>query len=63
MWCNAQPLWLREYADVTGRDIHLMQEEDAVTLGAAISGAVAKRRAWGFYLRVKQWLKPERLFR
>lgn len=35
------PLWLREYADITGCDIHLMQEEDAVTLGAAICGAVA----------------------
>ncbi|WP_416261461.1 FGGY-family carbohydrate kinase [Gibbsiella quercinecans] len=34
-------LWLREYADATGCDIHLMQEEDAVTLGAAITGAVA----------------------
>ncbi|MDP4446999.1 sugar kinase, partial [Escherichia coli] len=34
------------YADVTGCDIHLMQEEDAVTLGAAISGAVASG-AWG----------------
>ncbi len=39
------PLWLREYADVTGCDIHLMQEEDAVTLGAAINGAVASG-AW-----------------
>lgn len=35
------PLWLREYADATGCDIHLLQEEDAVTLGAAINGAVA----------------------
>ncbi|KAA9002799.1 FGGY-family carbohydrate kinase [Affinibrenneria salicis] len=35
------PLWLREYADIAGRDIHLMREEDAVTLGAAICGAVA----------------------
>ncbi|MGL4724428.1 MAG: FGGY-family carbohydrate kinase [Scandinavium sp.] len=35
------PLWLREYADVTGCDIQLMAEEDAVTLGAAITGAVA----------------------
>lgn len=39
------PLWLREYADATGCDIHLMQEEDAVTLGAAITGAVASG-AW-----------------
>ncbi|MXC69269.1 sugar kinase, partial [Escherichia coli] len=30
----------------TGCDIHLMQEEDAVTMGAAISGAVASG-AWG----------------
>lgn len=35
------PLWLREYADATGCDIQLLQEEDAVTLGAAINGAVA----------------------
>lgn len=39
------PLWMREYADATGCDIHLMQEEDAVTLGAAITGAVASG-AW-----------------
>lgn len=35
------PLWLREYADVTGCDIHMAAEEDVVTLGAAILGAVA----------------------
>lgn len=35
------PLWLREYADITGREIQLISEEDAVTLGAAICGAVA----------------------
>lgn len=35
------PLWLREYADITGCDIHLASEEDAVTLGAALLGAVA----------------------
>ena len=39
------PLWLREYADATGCDIHLLAEEDAVTLGAAICGAVASG-AW-----------------
>jgi FGGY-family pentulose kinase len=38
-------LWLREYADATGCDIHLLTEEDAVTLGAAICGAVASG-AW-----------------
>lgn len=35
------PLWLREYANITGCDIQLAQEEDAVTLGAALLGAVA----------------------
>ncbi|EEA94150.1 FGGY-family carbohydrate kinase [Pseudovibrio sp. JE062] len=35
------PLWLREYANITGREIQLAEEEDAVTLGAAILGAVA----------------------
>ncbi len=35
------PLWLREYANITGCEILLAEEEDAVTLGAAILGAVA----------------------
>lgn len=35
------PLWLREYANVTGCDIELSAEDDAVTLGAAMLGAVA----------------------
>jgi FGGY-family pentulose kinase len=35
------PLWLREYANITGRDILLAEEEDAVTLGAALLGATA----------------------
>ncbi|NDL64703.1 FGGY-family carbohydrate kinase [Acerihabitans arboris] len=35
------PLWLREYANVTGCDIELSAEDDAVTLGAALLGAVA----------------------
>ncbi len=35
------PYWLRENADATGCDIHLVGEEDAVTLGAALLGAVA----------------------
>ena len=34
-------LWLREQADATGCDIHLVSEEDAVTLGAALLGATA----------------------
>ncbi len=35
------PLWLREYSNATGREIHLAQEDDAVTLGAALLGSVA----------------------
>jgi FGGY-family pentulose kinase len=35
------PYWLRENADATGYEIHLVEEEDAVTLGAALLGAVA----------------------
>ena len=35
------PYWLRENADATGCEIHLVSEEDAVTLGAALMGAVA----------------------
>lgn len=35
------PYWLREHADATGCTIHLVSEEDAVTLGAALMGAIA----------------------
>ncbi|AUG98877.1 sugar kinase [Prodigiosinella confusarubida] len=35
------PLWLREYAAITSCDIQLVSEDDAVTLGAALLGAVA----------------------
>lgn len=35
------PLWLREHADAVGCDIHLVSEEDAVTLGAALLAATA----------------------
>lgn len=35
------PYWLRENADATGCRIQLVSEEDAVTLGAALLGAVA----------------------
>ncbi len=35
------PYWLRENADATGCEINLVSEEDAVTLGAALLGAVA----------------------
>lgn len=35
------PLWLQEYANATGREIYLVEEEDAVNLGAALLGSVA----------------------
>lgn len=35
------PLWLREYANATGRPVILIQDDDPVTLGAAIAGSVA----------------------
>ncbi|MBK7791783.1 MAG: sugar kinase [Betaproteobacteria bacterium] len=35
------PLLLQEHADVLGRDLHLVAEEDAVTLGAALLAATA----------------------
>ncbi|WP_413736338.1 FGGY-family carbohydrate kinase [Sodalis sp. RH21] len=35
------PLWLREYANVTGCNIELASQDDTVTLGAALLGAVA----------------------
>lgn len=38
---SKNPYWLREHADATGCDIHLVSEEDAVTLGAALLAAVA----------------------
>lgn len=38
---SKNPYWLREYADATGCEIHLVSEEDAVTLGAALLAAVA----------------------
>ena len=38
---SKNPYWLRENADATGCEIHLVSEEDAVTLGAALLGAVA----------------------
>jgi ribulose kinase len=35
------PLLLQEHADALGRDLHLVEEEDAVTLGASLLAAVA----------------------
>lgn len=35
------PLLLQEHADALGRDLHLVEEEDAVTLGAALLAATA----------------------
>ena len=34
-------LWLREHADATGHDIRLVEDEDPVTLGAALLAATA----------------------
>jgi ribulose kinase len=38
------PLLLHEHADALGRDLNLVAEEDAVTLGAALLGATAAGR-------------------
>lgn len=38
---SKNPLSLREHADATGCDLHMVTEEDAVTLGAALLGATA----------------------
>jgi FGGY-family pentulose kinase len=35
------PLWLREHADAIGCDIHLVADEDAVSLGAGLLAATA----------------------
>jgi ribulose kinase len=35
------PLLLQEHADALGRDLHLVEEEDAVALGAALLAATA----------------------
>lgn len=52
------PLWMREYADATGYDIHLLQEEDAVTLGSAISGAVACQAFPDLAAATQQMVRP-----
>ncbi|SET03306.1 FGGY-family carbohydrate kinase [Thorsellia anophelis] len=46
---SKNPIWLREYANITMSPIYLSEEEDAVTLGAAINGAVAS----GFYSNIQ----------
>lgn len=59
------PLWLREYANATGRPVCLIQDDDPVTLGAAISGAVAAglfedfARASRALVRKGQVINPE----
>jgi FGGY-family pentulose kinase len=40
---SKNPLWLREQADAAACDIHLVSEEDAVTLGAALLAASAAK--------------------
>ena len=44
------PLWLREHADITGCDVVLSKEPEAVILGAAMLGAVAS----GAYLTLNE---------
>ncbi|HBR4785335.1 TPA: FGGY-family carbohydrate kinase [Klebsiella pneumoniae] len=57
------PLWLREYANITGRDIHLSSEEDAVTLGAAMMGAVASGYYADFPQAASAMVKPGKILR
>lgn len=52
------PLWLREYANITGRDIHLSGDEDAVTLGAALMAAVASGYYADLQLAASRMVKP-----
>lgn len=52
------PLWMREYADATGYDIHLLQEEDAVTFGSAITGAVACQAFPDLAAATQQMVRP-----
>jgi FGGY-family pentulose kinase len=40
-------LWLREHADVTGRDVYVARDSESVLLGAAILAAVAAGRMPG----------------
>lgn len=47
------PLWLREHADITGCDVVLSKEPEAVILGAAMLGAVAS----GAYLTLNDAIK------
>ncbi|MEN3257370.1 FGGY-family carbohydrate kinase [Sodalis endosymbiont of Spalangia cameroni] len=52
------PLWLREYANATGRTLHLAAEEDVVTLGAALLGAVASGEYADFASAARQMVRP-----
>lgn len=54
------PLWLREYANATGRTLHLMDDDDAVTLGAALMGAVASGECADFRQAAGRMVKPGR---
>jgi ribulose kinase len=38
---TASPLWMQIHADVSGKRIEIPEEQQAVTLGSAIAGAVA----------------------
>ncbi len=66
---SKNPLWLREYANATGRSIYLVEEEDAVTLGAALNGAVACKVFDSFssaaraMVRLDKTIKPDHAHR
>jgi len=47
------PLWLREHADITGCEVVLPQESEAVLLGSAMLGATAS----GLYLSLEAAIK------
>ncbi|MGC6389924.1 FGGY-family carbohydrate kinase [Ewingella sp. S1.OA.A_B6] len=57
---SKNPLWLREYANATGRKIHLVAEEDAVTLGAALTGAVACGAFINLSVAAQHMVRPDR---
>ncbi|WKZ94867.1 FGGY-family carbohydrate kinase (plasmid) [Chimaeribacter arupi] len=55
------PLWLREYADITGCDIQLVSDDDPVTLGAAITGAAAGGYWPGITAACAAMVRPDRV--